>query len=66
MTQEDVSIVIRAAGERTVDLCKKLVLEQATTGVDWQELGSAPLGKPAEADFLPAIKALLKGPDHAA
>jgi hypothetical protein len=44
----------------------KLLLEQATAGVDWQELGSAPLGKPAEADFPPAIKALLKRPDHAA
>jgi len=44
----------------------KLVLEQATTGVDWQELGSAPLSKPAEADFLTAIKSLLEKPDHAA
>jgi len=44
----------------------KLVLEQATTGIDWQELGSTRLDKPAEADFVPAIRALLETPDHAA
>lgn len=44
----------------------KLVLEQATAGVDWIELGSRPVSERDEAHFLSAIHALLKSPDHAA
>lgn len=44
----------------------KLVLEQATTGVDWNELGSSPVSERDETQFLLAIRDLLKAPDHAA
>jgi hypothetical protein len=44
----------------------KLVLEQATAGVDWIELGNSPLIERDEAHFLSAINDLLKAPGHAA
>ncbi len=44
----------------------KLVLEQATTGVDWNELGSSPVSEHDEAHFLLALRNLLKAPGHAA
>lgn len=44
----------------------RLVLEKATAGVDWLELGSSPVSERDEAHFLAAIHALLKdGPDAA-
>jgi hypothetical protein len=43
-----------------------LVLEQAASGVDWNELGSSPVSERDEAHFLSAIHNLLKAPDHAA
>ena len=44
----------------------RLVLEQATAGVDWNELGSSPVSERDEAHFLLAIRNLLKAPDRAA
>jgi len=44
----------------------RLVLEQATAGVDWNELGSCPVSERDEAHFLLAIRNLLKAPDRAA
>ena len=44
----------------------KLVLEQATAGVDWIELGSSPVSERDQAHFLSTIHTLLKAPDHAA
>lgn len=44
----------------------KLVLEQATAGVDWDEIASSPVSERDEAHFLSAINQLLRTPDDAA
>ena len=37
----------------------RLVLEQATTGVDWKELGSSPVSKRDQDHFVAAVRTLL-------
>lgn len=44
----------------------RLVLEQATTGVDWNELGSSPVSERDQEHFVAAVRALLEGRAHAA
>jgi hypothetical protein len=43
----------------------RLVLEEATTGPDWKELGSSPVSERDQAHFVAAIRALLGGQSHA-
>jgi len=44
----------------------RLVLEAATTGPDWHELGSSPVSERDQDHFVAAIRALLGGQVHAA
>ncbi len=44
----------------------RLVLEQATAGVDWTELGSCPVSDRDQAHFVAAVQTLLGDPAHAA
>jgi hypothetical protein len=39
-----------------------LVLEQATTGIDWDELQSCPVAERDTAGFIAAVQSLLQGP----
>ena len=43
----------------------RLVLEKATTGPDWSELGSSPVSERDQEHFVAAIRALLGGGPHA-
>lgn len=43
----------------------RLVLEQATTGVDWNELGSSPVSKQDQDHFVAAVRTLLEGQSEA-
>lgn len=43
----------------------RLVLEEATTGPDWKELGSGPVSERDQAHFVAAIRDLLGGKAHA-
>lgn len=43
----------------------RLLLEQATTGADWTELGSSPVSERDQEHFVTAIRALLRGESHA-
>ena len=42
-----------------------LVLEQATTGVDWNELGSSPVSKRDQDHFVAAVRTLLEAQTQA-
>ena len=44
----------------------RLVLEEATTGPDWNELGSSPVSERDQEHFVAAIRALLGGQANAA
>ena len=44
----------------------RLVLEQATTGVDWNELGSSPVTARDQEHFVVALRSLLGDPANAA
>lgn len=43
-----------------------LILEQATTAVDWSELGSSPVAGRDQEHFVAAVRALLEGQGNAA
>jgi hypothetical protein len=43
-----------------------LVLERATTAVDWSELASSPVTHRDQEHFVAAVRALLEGPPNAA
>lgn len=43
----------------------RLVLERATTGVDWQELGTRPVSERDQEHFVAAVRALLGEKPHA-
>ncbi len=44
----------------------RLLLEQATTGADWQELGTSPVSERDPEHFVTAVRALLGAPANAA
>jgi hypothetical protein len=44
----------------------RLVLEQATTGVDWNELGSSPVSDRDQDHFVAAVRTLLGAQANAA